>query len=406
MGEFNPENLIYYEQQVNDRQGTSAAPQIRAEYLPENASPVTLPWKVISKEKISVFSTDSRISKYFHQELLESDRVLLPVHPMDEKHYCADKVAQSGKIEFSASYRTVFYEPERGGLFADLIGDDEVLMLKLHLVEPLPGIPGDRRLTRQIIDRCVSLSNVLGKEVGRDPMAEQLEIIPEFFGMTDGETGVLLRLLPRIGLVPLFSLYSGDSRNRHRPPLIVERVREIFGNDSNRAARLMGTMLARPLVRSLLAGFRAGISLEMHAQNTLVQLGDDELISRVYFRDIEGVVLFNDYRIAHGLEPLFLDSEFADSLDPKASIHRLYNRNLDHDLGRIFAGSLVALQEYGFLTDHEVRIATQSIKTATAEAVKEGEMDKMGRLGRLLPFSRAPWGNGLRFGHYFRSRFR
>jgi siderophore synthetase component len=50
---------------------------------------------------------------------------------------------------------------------------------------------------------------------------------------------------------------------------------------------------------------RAGFSLEIHAQNTLLQLGADRLNEQVLFRDLEGVVFSDRYRRRQGLPALF-----------------------------------------------------------------------------------------------------
>jgi hypothetical protein len=155
-------------------------------------------------------------------------------------------------------------------------------MLKLHLEEPLPGIPGDRRLTESVIAKCVYLSSVLPDEIQNDDLGADLEIVPEFFGITAGDCGVLLRLLPGNGVIPGFSLYSKDRQYLEHEPIIVKSMRSRFGENSAEAAQRFGADFAAPLVRSLIAGFRKGIALEMHAQNTLVQLRSDARSSTGY----------------------------------------------------------------------------------------------------------------------------
>jgi len=400
------ENLLHYEQQVNDRHGTSPAPQVWQQLLPESGASLPLAWVVTRPGSATVFAEDSRLEDEIGTQLVYDGRTVIPIHPLAEGKFSEETVIHSGHIRFSASYRTVFYEPEPGGPFFGWIPDAKTLMLKLHLDEPLPGIPGDRRLSARTIEKCVSLSRVMPKAIAEDPMGKDLEIVREAFGITRGDCGVILRLLPATGLIPVFSLYSKDRANPERDPIIVNRLTEMYGSDSSGAAKQFGTLFARPLIYSLIAGFRAGLSLEMHAQNTLISPGEDNIIDRVYFRDIEGAILFNGFRVERGLEPLLPDSEAVLDSYSDAPIQAFYNRNVDHDLGRIFTGALNALETSGYFGASERRLAVRSIRQTVRAAAKEGQLTEIDRPGRYLPFSRAPWGNGLRPGHYFSTRYR
>jgi hypothetical protein len=280
------------------------------------------------------------------------------------------------------------------------------LMLKLGLEDPLPGIPGDRRLTRDKIEKCILLSDALPNELEDDPLSLQLEVVPEFFGMSCSDTGVILRLLPKSGVLPLFSLYSKDRKAPDEEPVIVSHLRNIYRSDTARIAAELGPELARPLVEPLLAGFRAGFSMEMHAQNTLCSLGENTLIDRVYFRDLEGVVFSNNFRVERGLEPLFSNYNNDELIWEGKSMRRWFNRNLDHDLGRIFHGALEALMKFGVIDKGGRKVAVASIGRSVREIVYSAGLQSVNWPGRILPFSRAPWGNGLRLGHYFSTRFR
>ena len=398
--------LLHYEQFVNDRLDTSSPPDIEERYLPEYGHAVPLAWRLVAPADASVFCTDDNVRRVIESEFRHGNKQMIPIHPLEESRISSDELVYSGKIRFSASYRTVFYEPDSNSPLSGWCPQDKTLMLKLHLEEPLPGIPGDRRLTESIISKCVYLSSVLPAEIQNDDMGEDLEIVPEFFGITAGDCGVLLRLLPASGVVPGFSVYSKDRQYAQHDPLIVRSMRNRFGENSAEAAERFGADFARPLVRSLIAGFRKGISLEMHAQNTLVQLGSDASIQRVFVRDMEGTVVFNEYRGRRGLEPL--GSGLAHKLEAytDASIKRLFNRNLDHDIGRMFTGTLRALRHSGFFDSADSQAAVRSVRRVVRQAIEDGDITDICGLGRYLPLSRAPWGSGLRPGHYFRTHYR
>ena len=400
------QTLIHYEQFVNDRLDTSPPPAIAREFLPESGNAVPLPWKRVPYDSTSVVCRDKELYSAFERDLLDDGHLMVPVHPLEVDRFSSNEIVYSGTIRFSASYRTVFYFPEAGGPLSASTPADKSLMLKLHLDEPLPGIPGDRRLTRSIIEKCVYLSSILPAEISEEKMGEQLEIIPESLGIAAGDCGVLFRLVPATGAIPVFSLYSRDRTRPGADPLIVETVREHYGKRSGDAADRFGMDIARPLVRSLIAGFRRGISLELHAQNTLVDLGTDAVVRRVFARDMEGVVVFDGYRISRGLEPLSTGLGKQVDSYTSAPINRLFNRNLDHDIGRIFTGLLKALRESGYFSAKETKSAVRSVRKVVQECILEGELGDISGLGRYLPVSRAPWGSGLRPGHYFRTHYR
>ena len=89
--------------------------------------------------------------------------------------------------------------------------------------------------------------------------------------------------------------------------------------------------------------------MEMHAQNTLCSIGENSLVDRVYFRDLEGVVFSDNFRIERGLEPLFSKYSNDELVWDGASMRVWFNRNLGHDVGRIFEGALDALRSDGLL---------------------------------------------------------
>ena len=404
--DFPSVSLRHYEQQVNDRQMTSSAPKIDERLLPENAVSYPLAWRKIPNRSVEIFSTTSNEIRPVLPSLLADSSIMMPIHPLSEHRYRADELIYSGTIQFSASYRTVFFEPESDGILGNWIPDGMTLMLKLSLEEPLPGIPGDRRLTREKIEKCILLSDALPVELESDPLANQLEIVPEFLGMSSEDGGVIFRLLPESGILPVFSLYSMDRKTPGEPPVIVRHLQKIYKGDSARIVEELGDQLAKPIVQSLLAGFRAGFALEMHAQNTLISLGENSLFERVYFRDLEGVVFSNKFRVNRGLKPLFSNRNNSELVWQGKSMRRWFNRNLDHDLGRIFGCALDALSSYGMIDSKNKRKAVASIRKSVRQAVHSAKLKASNWPGSILPYSRAPWGNGLRLGHYFSTRFR
>jgi len=399
-------SLLHYEQHVNDRFGTSKPPEIAKSLLPETGALVPLYWRTVPAESVSVFSTGSLQAEILAASLLRNDQFLIPVHPLDESKWPRESLHANGAFHVTSSYRTVAYVPETRDPLAECVSGDQTLMIKLHLEEPLPGIPGDRRLTHDKVEKCVLLSQALSQEMADEPMASQLTIIPEFLGIVSEDCGALFRSIPSQGPVPAFSLGSEDNSRTGTNPLIVDMLEAQYGDNAIRAAQQFGKQFARPLIRSLLAGFRVGISLEMHAQNTLIEPGRDRLISRVLYRDLEGAVLSNSYRSKRNLPDLFPDTRNEEFQDDEHKFSRYFNRNYDYDLGRIFLSVLGSLNSYGYFNRKLSEIAIKKIRQSFRDALREARLADLAGAGRVIPFSRAPYGDGFRLGHYFRTQFR
>jgi hypothetical protein len=374
---------------------------------PESGNRVPLAWRRVPQEDAEIIVEppgDERTA--IHEHVLRDGSVLYPLHPLEAEKIAPDEVVHSGHIRFSASYRTVFYDPEAGGPLSTYCDDGQCLMIKLNLTESLPGIPGDRTLDRDTIVRCVDMGVTLDAELARNVPRSCLSIIREPFAVVVGRTGALFRPIPASGIVPLFSLFSGDADNEAGRSLLELEVRERYGEDAVACAERFGDDVAGPLVTALVDGFRCGFSLEMHAQNTLVSIGTDRLVDRTYFRDLEGALVSNSLRQRLGLEPVELAGRnvFGDRDD--FPVARIFNRNLDHDLGRVFRGCLHALSRSGYFGSRECAIATSSMRRAIVTVLRDAALPFRGSGSRIMPLSRAPWGSGWRPGHWFRTEFR
>ena len=400
-------HILEFEQSVNNRFGTSEPPKIAGALLPESGIKHPMNWLRVSVDATQVITDGSDVAADFAKALRTDREVAIPLHPLEIKNWRGRAICESGSFEVTSSYRTVAYEPADAGETSFTPPDGQTVFFKLYLAEPLPGIPGDRRLTPEKIEKCVRLGASIEQEIASDPLARRLEIVKEFLGVASDKNGFLCRLLPSRKLIPSFSLGSVDLRYPDSCPEVVKLIKRQYGADSRTAASEFGMQFAEPFIESLLAGFGAGFSLEMHAQNTLIEPGADCLISKVYYRDLEGVVVDNHLRGKLGLKPLFEVDRNPEYFDPAVSFERYFNRNYDHDLGRIFLSVLSALESAQYFDDHEVEIATDSIRTTFRNCLSRSRLNGLiSRKSQFLPLSRAPWGNGRRLGHYFRTTFR
>ena len=399
-------SLIDWEQHVNERLGTDPAPRLSADLLPESGGWLPMRWVRVDASELTVLrDTPDGESESTQDGVPDAGPALFPVHPLIEPAFPAERMVTAGRFAVSASYRTVFYEPGPGDPFFGLAGPDQGLMLKLHLDEALPGIAGDRRLTPAKVAKCVALSRELPRALSACPRPHGLEVMRERLGLLLGDRGALLRIVPRAGVLPMFSFYSRDARSPDLPPVLLERLDALTGGPAQ-AADAFGELVAQPLVEGVLAGFQQGFSLELHGQNAVAVPGTSRLIDRVLFRDLESVVFFPGLRERQGLGGVDLDTNDPELIQHPRNPVRWFNRNLDHDVGRILRWSLIVLEREGYFGPRETRRASAALRETVRTLVRQFGLSDLARQGRWLPYSRSPYGNGRRPGHYYRTWFR
>jgi hypothetical protein len=405
-GALRQRSLIEWEQHVNERLGTDPAPRVSADLLPETGG--WLPMRWVRAERSALTELHDHAEDQVALPRMANTvpgEVLFPIHPLIEGAFPADRIVTAGRFAVSASYRTVFYEPGPGDPFYGVARQDQTLMLKLHLDEVLPGIAGDRRLTPAKVAKCVALSRELPRALAASSRPHRLEVMRERTGLLLGNRGALLRVVPRAGALPLFSFYSRDARQPDSPPVLIERLDALAGGPAAAAMRY-GELLAEPLAAGVLAGFQQGFSLELHAQNAVAIPGSDRLIERVLFRDLESVVFFPELRRRLGFAPAPLDTSDPELIQEPRDPVRWFNRNMDHDVGRILRWSLNILEREGYFGPRESRRAAASIRRTVRGLISDFGLGFLARQGRWLPYSRSPYGNGRRPGHYYRTWFR
>lgn len=398
--------LVHCEQHVNDRFGTDPAPALPPAMLPEAGAWQPLSWVVGEPDQLEVLSDSGQEESLWKALFRRSDGAsLFPVHPLTAARFNASELVQSGSFTVGASYRTVFFEPPAAHPAAALIPAGHMLMIKLHLDDPLPGNAGDRRLTPVKVRKCIGLSRQLPRDLELLQDRHTLQIVRERAGVLLGDRGAIIRIVPHSRMLPLFSVYSRDSTRPGERPVLL-KVLDHLGLSADEVAERFGELLCEPLLRGLMAGFALGYSFEMHAQNTLVSFGDRTVIGNVHFRDLESVYFFPEIRARHGFPRADLDLENRELFPSIKPASRWFNRNVDHDIGRIFRALLHAMQKEDYFTDSRVKIAIQSCRLRYRALVDEFDLHDLNGLGRWLPVSRTPYGTGWRRGDYYRSTFR
>ena len=90
-------DLKYFEQNVNDRYGTSAAPSDLRELLPEHSAQIRLRWAKVSRGNIEIFTDGSPLAQAVQSSIGDGDNVFIPIHPLEENrwHYQHKGVVQN-----------------------------------------------------------------------------------------------------------------------------------------------------------------------------------------------------------------------------------------------------------------------------------------------------------------------
>jgi siderophore synthetase component len=235
-------------------------------------------------------------------------------------------------------------------------------------------------------------------------LASYLSIVPEEIGLIHRNRGAIVRRLPRSPLVPAFSLSSPDLRDNNKEVLAATILRKAQESTGENVNHLFVRIFVTPTVESLFSAFCQGFSLEMHMQNVLFHFEDTGLVSKIYYRDLEGVVFSREFRESKGLPDLFYADSNPELHNYGALIYRFFNRNLDYDLARVFSNLIDALEKQALLRPHEKPLLIHSVRRSVRQAVRKYGLWKWAFWGRWLRFSRTPYGTSLRHRYYCRFR--
>lgn len=402
--------LMTYEAYFNDRLRTALPQGLAPGFMPENAKIWPMLWVLVPVNQAEMLLDQyDEENEHLKQDLIDPSRgiVYFPIHPLMKEVFSGHEIIESGKMRASASYRTVFFEPEIGGVLSRQQTASTGLMVKLHLDAPLPGIKGDRRLTRDKVAKCITVSGELHRMAEKGDMSARLEVIREPLGIVYNNRGAILRRMPAQKILPVFSLFSRDRRDPATEPLIVQLLKERYGRNQKQAASGFGTLFAVPFLQALFSAFVQGFSLEMHSQNTLVSLSQSEVIDKVYYRDMEGVVFSNQFRRKNLKQELFQDQRNPELHELGKRIKRYFNRNLDYDLSRIWINFLDSIVSSRYFGRKEALLARHSIQEAVRMNIKSFGLQRLAACGKLLRVSRTPYDSAwYRRRSYYRCFFR
>lgn len=342
-------------------------------YAPENGNVFDLPSYWVDESLTHAFKGDGMnesIRKIMFRDHNGVEQVRFFVHPESESLYA----------EFlkSATPADSFHATATSSSRSLLVWKEGVtpFMAKVSLNKEVSAVV--RTIPISEISRSIGTHNTFqaSRELlprGFEWMPETLGVIPQ--GMDRG--GMLIREFPegivegKRSFVSLFALYGGGTAQG--PPLLVEMINKSGQSPSE----FVHTRIIEPFVRTWISTtIDHGFSMEAHAQNSLLELGEDGLPTGKYiFRDLGGFDVDFQYRAALKLPkanslPFINDfaKEYHQSELDGALLRSVYNHyaggfvyNLDKFLPQWMEQGLIARETIGGL--HFAKMLNDSIRT-------------------------------------------
>lgn len=245
-------------------------------------------------------TTDTEQRIFFPTELQEQNCVLMIYHPatlnvVDPESGPDLRLPPNTQIiqaTPSASSRSLFMEP------GELLKGVEDVSIKTNLEVQISRFV--RRLRGRVIKHCVASSKALAQLKGLPGFA----YLPEPFGVTFPDkgntlgTGFLLRkntpspAAKKPGLIiPFFSLYSANTIEPEQSPILVMLIRDAMKEGIDPKEYILKHILF-PVIHSFVSIYeQQGIIMELHGQNTLLELDPDNLQPRrIIARDLDNYV--------------------------------------------------------------------------------------------------------------------
>lgn len=213
------------------------------------------------------------------------EQVLFMVHPESVDFYKdITKNALRGpvfKATATASSRTL--------MMWAVNNPNEVFFGKLSLNKEVAGVV--RTIPKGEVARSVGMTQIL--ESAERELPKNFKYLPEFFGvMPKGmdRGGMLLRSLPaeyqngEKHLMPLFALYTKPKGTNKSP------LQSMISRSHLSAADFVSQKILQPFAKQWVQlVVENGLAIEAHAQNVLVEIGKDGLITDTYvYRDFGG----------------------------------------------------------------------------------------------------------------------
>lgn len=293
------QRLIYAERWLNGGSRTyskvSSYTEIEAEFQPQNQiASFSLPVAKLSKNNVTIHLANpptQLLVKYIHE-----NTVLFPVHP--QFHDARDVPFMEDMRNHHDPESSVHVTPTASTRSVIVLEDELPLhCLKLHCPARISRF--NRKLDARDIAKSVSTSRELDRAFQEESTFPPLfGYLPESIGVFIGEKekgwGYLVReMTPRPvapdakerTLLPMFSLYSLDTRetDSSKPLLLVELITK----SKLEPMQFILDKVMLPIIESwCFLAKDLGILAQAHGQNIMLEVGKNNVPTRVVFRDL------------------------------------------------------------------------------------------------------------------------
>lgn len=167
-----------------------------------------------------------------------------------------------------------------------------------------------RRLKGSSVEHSILVSRELERIVTADHPAEYA-FLPESLGVIAGDAqtgaGVLFReVTPRPTvpqtriLVPYFSFYATDLKNPNDEPLLIQLIKQNT-KPGDEMGFFVDQVLGKIVRNWTYFASQHGLLLELHGQNTLLELDENMKPQRIVHRDFQGIYFDRQIREQNGL---------------------------------------------------------------------------------------------------------
>lgn len=271
-------NYIYLERYINNFKKIKN--EVSKEYCAvEGKKEFYLPYLILPSNLLKIFiaNPSNKIKKVILKEYIP-----FFIHPetLDNK---INDFMLTKKVQPTSSTRTVL--PTENNEFA----------IKLHLNKRISKFI--RRLRTGSIEHSILISSELEK--AKNPPSS-FGYLPESIGVSYKGIGFIIReMIPRPFikekriLVPLFSFYSTDLKNKNHKPIFIQLVKK----QKKDPLKFFINNIIDPLFNNISYFINNhGILLEPHAQNVLVELDKNFKIKRLIHRDFQSIYIDQDIR--------------------------------------------------------------------------------------------------------------
>lgn len=166
----------------------------------------------------------------------------------------------------------------------------------------------DRRLGKGTIEHCVSVTKELKDLLGKGKYPK-FAVLPDSIGVTfNGEKGwgyIVRESTPfppapdgsKSTMIPMFALYGSDVLDEEAPIVITQMIDKGYELSDKRiekkdfAKRFTLDEIIFPLIEFFIVAFKEkGILLELHGQNTLIEVDAEGLPTRIVHRDLDDAI--------------------------------------------------------------------------------------------------------------------